>query len=146
MTAFLLAFVCKLHLASSLCVRHRRIQVYSFIACHTTPSIGLWHPSSTHCHYWLCHSFPNTQYFEFFTSAQMAVSLQTHRQMIPHSISVITAPIAYASTSKTQIIWSETELFFKKKSWVDEPGNPALAPCNQTFWLKGQFQLTDAWR
>ena len=83
----------------------------------------------------------------FFLAAQMALSLQQTTQIIS-GISFITTHVAYASTTKTRIVWIEMELFSSLSLSLSLPraGDPHVyvhvwTPCcfhslisTQTFW------------
>ena len=79
----------------------------------------------------------------FFLAAQMALSLQQTTQIIS-GISFITTHVAYASTTKTRIVWIEMELFsslslslslFTQGRW-----SSCLCACLDTMLLPQSYQ------
>ena len=71
-----------------------------------SPSTGWQHCSSNHCHNWLHHRSWKTASFLLVLNWQQVCDSQFKLYQ-----AFITTHAAYASTSKSKIVWIETELF-----------------------------------
>ena len=81
------------------------------ISVSQTPSTGLWHPSSNHCHKWLHLTKKNCQLMGSFhwcsNSSKFVSDNSGYMRCLFYS-----AHIACASTNKTEVLWIEKELNF----------------------------------